>query len=1022
MRGWRRVASRVADRLRSIGYEVVVWREPPSRPVVTDVCFRDLVPSLRSIGGFRLYRHQLEAFHALGGGENVVLTARTGSGKTEAWAIAALANDWRVLAVYPTLALSEDQLRRLTRYYSETGYRDGVVRVDRPSIAGYDRALVSRARVVATNPAFLLADLKRYAMGRGRSFLSGFLEQVDLVVFDELDFYGARSAHLALAMLEIISRHIAASPPRIAVLSATLGNPDELARVLSRITGRKTRLIAGNPFHVENYNVLVLGKNLDALRDFIERNRGVIASEAPWVIELLDDEDMLREHLYEVYEALEAIGLRPPRPDVDPFEVLEETLRVDDGRVTLVFARNIRMAERIYRGLLERLEPSERGLVAVHHHLVSKSERKRIEDRAREGRVRLIVTVRTLAQGIDIETIGRVIHVGLPLDLREFLQREGRKGRREELGYTETIILPSGFWDKRLLEAGASTLREWLQLPLEKVYINPSNAYAIVFLGLWKLIARRLDALTREELELLEKLGLIDYVTDPLGRKMPVPSRRGKGFWRDIGFYEHGPPYGFKRMVLRGHDYVAEAEEVSLRDVVEKYQPGFIDPLNDHVVVRVEPSEHRVYEEPLEEAVDRHEWLRKAVAVYENIKRGWGERPDIGGDLRYGRVQPSVVLLANPPREGFGVLYEEPLMVKWVVESRRPRLAQRRGAVRVYREIANVELESPVAGRYIDYTYGLTIEAPHQLRTDDVLLGLAMLMVMLRVLEDYALPLGFIRYSVSRLGPLRLIHLWEREAAGVLDTLDWLKLAKHLEEYRPSTIISVLLAAVDPEQALRVLRGEVSIEKAIQLAASIARAIAGARSLRIGGFTVEIPRRSRDHGVASVVVVEEQISDGTILVVDIYDGEEHSGLSVSGRIGVREALETAQRLAIMLDQLVSKGYTIYYYGEEQRHLLAKMLSQGYLANLMLREMERKRVLRNLATILEDKTGQQIPLTLVDEAGKDLVRAATRLQKTGDPEEQKRIVEGIARRLAEIVYDLALAVVKGQLVLNSDERA
>jgi DEAD/DEAH box helicase domain-containing protein len=209
-RGRRQQRSRLVSLLEAYGYELLVWEEPGEEPEATGRRFGDIVEALRGspVGEWRLYRHQLETIEALRRGENVVLTARTGSGKTEAWALAALAEGWRVLAVYPTLALAADQIRRLEEYYQLAGYgRGAVVRVDRPSLEKRGRrgeeaaAAVAGARVVVTNPAFLLAEMKRLAVNPNRALLEDFLARVDLVVFDELDFYGPRGAHLLLSMV-----------------------------------------------------------------------------------------------------------------------------------------------------------------------------------------------------------------------------------------------------------------------------------------------------------------------------------------------------------------------------------------------------------------------------------------------------------------------------------------------------------------------------------------------------------------------------------------------------------------------------------------------------------------------------------------------------------------------------------------------------------------------------------------------------------------------------------------------------
>ncbi|ABM80911.1 DEAD/DEAH box helicase [Hyperthermus butylicus] len=931
---------RIASLLRSLGYEVLVWEEPPEEPEQSDKTFSDIVPRLsgHEKARLKLYRHQLEAIEALEQGRNVILTARTGSGKTEAWALAALRHGWRVLAVYPTLALAADQIRRLEEYYRAAGYRDAVVRIDRPSIEKRGRRgdellrQLSKAMVVVTNPAFLLAEMKRLAMHPNRALLEDFLTSVDLMVFDELDFYGPRGAHLLLAIVELVSKHLASKSPRVVVLSATLGNPGELAKLLTDITGRDTSIIEGKPFKTRNRTIIVLGKGFEALRDYVRAYASVIASRAPWILDIVGDDEEFREHMYEIYEALEAIGLRPPRPGMDPVEILQAVLDASEpGRVTLVFTRSIRMAERLYRSLLERLPPGKRGLVGIHHHLVSKEKREQLEAAAREGRVALIITVRTLAQGIDIGTVYRVVHVGLPADLREYMQREGRKGRRKELGVTESIVIPSGLWDRKLLETGSSALREWLGLPLEKLYINPSNAYATIFKAMWRLL-RGLE-LSSDEEKLLRKFGFVEEYTTALGERRLTLSKRGKAFWNDIGFYEHGPPYGYRKVLVRGdREIVLRGEEASLRDVVEKYQPGAFDPMTEALVVRVEPREYRVYEEPVEDAVAGHEWLARAAARYEDIKKAWGEAPRLADDIRYGRVTAAIVLNVSAPTSGFGELVEEPIEVEWLVESARPRLSRTPNGVRVYHEVASIELNAPVAGRYRDYTYGYVFEAPGTLRAEDLRLGLALLIVYLRLDERYSIPLGLLRYRVVSAGPIKLVHLWEREAAGLLDKLDWLEVAENVERYELPGIALPLIAAVDPVSALRIMRGEVSLESAKRLAAQVARVIAGSEVLRAGEVVVEYPRPSRSHGITSIAAVYETIdsSAGSAVVAAVasFDGEEPRIDVIKGRVSLDSASEIAHRVLAHIDRALSQGMTIYYYGREQRDLLIECLREA----------------------------------------------------------------------------------------------
>ncbi len=1017
-----RVAS-VAGRLLDLGYDIVTWDEPGSEPEETDVTFSDIVPRLSGSpqGSWRLYRHQVESIEALRRGENIVLTARTGSGKTEAWALAALAEGWRVLAVYPTLALAADQIHRLEEYYEAAGYgREAVLRMDRPTLEKMDgfrlRRALARARVVVTNPAFLMAELKRVASGRG--LIDLFLTSVDLIVLDELDFYGPRGAHLLVAMLEIISRYIARSPPRVAVLTATLGNPGELAKLLSRITGRRSRVISGRPRHPPNRYILVVGKGLDVLRRFVKQNLSLILARAPWVADALEDEEEFRERAWEIVELLEALNLRPPRPALDPVEVLGAILDLPEDSVTLVFTRSIRQAERLYRSLLDR-HPAAKRLVGVHHHLVPKERREEIERAAREGRIRMIISVRTLAQGIDIGTVTRVVHVGLPTDTREFHQREGRKGRRREIPFTESVLIPQGLWDSKLLRAGADAVKQWASLHLEKLYINPRNAYSTLFRGLWKVL--RGEELDEEERRLLERLGLLTVKHTLAGDRL-WPSERGLRVWHNLGFYEYGPPYGYKRYIRRGGRESRVPEEASIREAVERLQPGCFDYTTNALVVEHDAGKMRIVEEPVEEATFRYEWLRKARGEYEDVKMLWRERPNLEADMAYGRVATHVVLRVEAPVAGFGALVELPVGVEWVVESRRPRISK---SGRVYHEVYTIELDAPTSGKYQDYTYGYVLEVPGDTDTLEIEAGLSYLQVFLR-LSDYALPLGVLRYTVMPAGIVKRIHVWEDEPAGIIEGLDWSRVADEVEGFKPTPLALTLLAAINPGVYNAVVQNEKLVENLPVYAARMARLIAGVKRLEVGGVRVECPRPSPEHRVAVLLVLHERVDAGRTLFVDViavHDGSKPRVEVMVYEPGLSSGYEVSVKLYGILSRLFQEGYRVYHYGQER--LLTNLLAGAYMAYAIIDAAKREGKLVDLTGVLREKLGFEPPLAALGEVGRRTARQTSRLgeelseamrrarsEKSAEP--VARVLRRVAELLVDTLYCIALAVEKGRI--------
>ena len=244
--------------LKRLGFKILRIDEPAEEPKIATITFGMIAPALKQAGerarklvDKKLYQHQLDVINKLEAGFNVILISGTGSGKTEAWAVYAIKNRKKVLAIYPTLALSQDQVMRLEDYYS--GFGSGaVLKIESETSTRLPREKqreirqkIAYADLVITNPAFLLSDLKRYAK-HGKPFLFRFISSVDIIVFDELDYYGSSKATLLISGLaELITKYLSRKEPQICILTATLGNPEELKEFLTEINGRPTVIVRG---------------------------------------------------------------------------------------------------------------------------------------------------------------------------------------------------------------------------------------------------------------------------------------------------------------------------------------------------------------------------------------------------------------------------------------------------------------------------------------------------------------------------------------------------------------------------------------------------------------------------------------------------------------------------------------------------------------------------------------------------------------------------------------------------------
>lgn len=1033
-------ARSTVEMLERHGYSYEAFEEPAVEPPLSPLSFEDVHPGFAGtrLRGLLMYEHQERAYKALLDGLNVVIVSGTGSGKTEVWVAAAarwalLRRRFKVIVVYPTLALAWDQMARLEEYSKALGLN--VVGVDsqaKRKVKGL-RSLVKGSEIVATNPAMLLHELKKHLVKPGSSVLSPAIESVTLLVIDELDFYDPRSLALLLGMVEILST-LRRGELQVAVLTATLSNPEDLASFLERVTGRGSVIVPGKPFRRTNRVVIVLGKDLERVRRAILERLRSLEGLPGEIASALRDPESFRENAFKVISFLEAMGYNPPSISLDPIEILKWYAldEVEPRGVTLVFTSSINAAERIVRALRERLGEEFSGRVAAHHHLVPKDVRAKIEEAARRGEVRVIVTPRTLLQGVDIGTVVRIVHLGLPGEHREFVQREGRKGRRREIPFTESIIIPAARWDRELLSRGLRAFREWLELPLERVTVNPENHYKALLTGAAKLLSPLLQK-TSQGLDGVEEEALKS--AEVLGRG-GVDFTALESLWNRLGFYEYGPPYGVKR-ILEEEGSRRELEEIGRCDLVEKFQPGCIDYSEDAVVVDLVKSGGgsrvvvRVVEARLGDALRRREppWLLEAAEEYRHVKESWGEKPSILRDLASGFLSSEAVDIVFPPTRGFGLLRKRPHRYVWRVYSSKLRAkVGSDGRVRVYRDFTLIPLDAPVAGEYRDYTYGLTVEGLHGYPPELIRLGLATVNLYLR--RALGIPLGLLKYSVYTVGEKRVIEVHEESAAGILPRLDWAGVSRDVSQYKPSDLDEVLLLQLD-EYAYQTLEAAgFDWRVAVDAASRIASLLASYQKLTVtlSGLKVRIPRPSRSLGLASIAVVAQPVEvsglgvNPLLMGVAYYDGSSHSvavDLVYPGQRRPPEAL-----LSLEMRVVADVEYEGFKIVSLDPSLDARELRRGGLRVLSsLVESRAQSLAREIAETLKvEAGGPSWILNAVSIEGAEpveRVRIEDLVEALGKPLTLKdhkarvfRVVEKYLKNLSQAIYIAYLALKEG----------
>src|ERR671919_2354415 len=221
----------------STGRCITATRHFPPRPAVLAPFPPSLDPriaeALRGRGIEQLFSHQARVCYLVESGRHVVVVTPTASGKTLCYNLPVLQAllgepDARVLYLFPTKALAQDQLAELEalakalpelRMFTYDG--------DTPQDAR--RAVRARANLVLTNPDMLHSGILPH-----HTKWAALFQNLRYVVIDELHAYrGVFGSHLAnvLRRLKRICRHYGAAPQFI-MASATIANPRELARRL----------------------------------------------------------------------------------------------------------------------------------------------------------------------------------------------------------------------------------------------------------------------------------------------------------------------------------------------------------------------------------------------------------------------------------------------------------------------------------------------------------------------------------------------------------------------------------------------------------------------------------------------------------------------------------------------------------------------------------------------------------------------------------------------------------------------
>ena len=170
----------------------VVYREirEPEYPQfgTLEVPLEDTLSAYLSQNHIRLYSHQCDAINRIRAGKNVIITTPTASGKTLAFNLPVFEGlerdtDARALYLYPTKALSNDQLATLEQMTQYTGIRARPAIYDGDTPQSKRAAIRQNSRIIISNPHELHQVLSWHAKWRP------FFTNLKYIVIDEAHRY-----------------------------------------------------------------------------------------------------------------------------------------------------------------------------------------------------------------------------------------------------------------------------------------------------------------------------------------------------------------------------------------------------------------------------------------------------------------------------------------------------------------------------------------------------------------------------------------------------------------------------------------------------------------------------------------------------------------------------------------------------------------------------------------------------------------------------------------------------------------
>ncbi len=389
---------------------------------------------------------QLFGVMEIHGRSNILVSAPTGATKTLTGFLSILnelvsdaesgALKDKVYCVYisPLKALNEDIKVNLVEPLKEIGKLSGKALGIRVAVRTGDTSSSEKSRMLKKPPHILITTPESLAIVLSSYKFIDLLRGVEWCIVDEVHALAEskRGVHLSLSLERL--QQLSPSMARVG-LSATIAPLDKVAHFL---VGNED----GQPRGCKICDV-----------QFVKKMDLKVLTPVPDLI--ATDPEQLHDAMYALIDSL-----------------------IQSHRTTIIFTNTRSATERVINHLKEKFPKkyaAEDPTIGAHHGSLSKQHRQSIEQRLREGKLKVVVSSTSLELGIDIGYVDLVILLGSPKSVARALQRIGRSGHRLTAVSKGRIIV----LDRDDMVECAVLLKSAIEKRIDRIHI-PSNCLDVL--------------------------------------------------------------------------------------------------------------------------------------------------------------------------------------------------------------------------------------------------------------------------------------------------------------------------------------------------------------------------------------------------------------------------------------------------------------------------------------------------------------------------------------------------------------